>query len=123
MKKKVTIKGINSKKIDTKYGEKDTLNICVDDKDGNEQWLNGWKGKANQNWSKGDEVEVEIYKNDKGYMNYKVVEPSLNDIMEKLENIERMLQDKRVADANQTVGSNKEPEPETPTDDSDGLPF
>jgi len=75
---------VKIKKIyrDTKQGKNGSFkvcNICVAGNDGQDIWLGGFDNKVNQGWNEGDTVEVEVWKNEQGYWQYKT--PSLSEII------------------------------------------
>ena len=95
----VTISRIFRGTKDTRYGEKKTVAIQVEEdtvkdvngtergtkkEDGTPNWLSTFNTAGTENWKDGDKVDVEITEN-KGYLNFK---PSVEDLEKRVKRLE-----------------------------------
>lgn len=124
MKTTVTIKKKSSKMVDTKYGAKKKYNIQVLTSKNRELWVDGFANSVSDDWTEGQTVEMDIESreyNGKTYYGFKT--PKLEQIiLEKLENIERILMGNVPMPKAMVHQAEEEPLPEDEPIDDD-LPF
>lgn len=60
----VTIKVKKSKTVKTKYGEKTKYDLLCIGKSGTETWVSVWGGQETDGWREGQEVSLELEKNE-----------------------------------------------------------
>lgn len=82
MLKKVTVEAVkHTDRVSSKTGKKFvSCGICIKDKDGQDMWLNGFGDSITQSLQKGQEVELEIYKDEKYGWQFKT--PKKTDMLE-----------------------------------------
>jgi hypothetical protein len=93
--KKLKIKRLKAGMVKTKFGDKQTINICVAGPKG-DFWINGFASQGNAAWKEGDEVEILVTSkkvNDKIYFNYRlpsnaVTRTEFDDLKRRVINIE-----------------------------------
>lgn len=117
--KKVKIKEIDTKTVETKYGEKQKIDIKVPGKEG-DYTLSGFANSVNRTWKVGDTVEVEIETrevNGKTYYNYKVPgvgkgdnSKIIQDILGRIKAIEARLEKLEQMDASECSEETEEDE-------------
>ena len=116
--KEITIEKIAKRTINTKYGEKEQVNIKPKNSD---TWINGFKNKTNAQWNEGDTVKIDAWStenNGKTFYNYKTVEVTNDEIKEQLDRIEALLtqpKQEQPAEQNDTFDDK--------VDNDDDLPF
>lgn len=80
--KKVRLEQVSVQPFEGKFGPTNKVGIKVKNKNGEDQWINGFM-KNHPSWQQGDEVELEIFQkeyNGKQYWNFK--EPKKEDVLE-----------------------------------------
>ena len=81
----VTLKAINHKTKTGSKGDFESVGILIDNKQGEETWINGFGSAQTKSWNKGDRVAVNIFQKGE-YWNFTPVSSDalLVEILEKL---------------------------------------
>jgi len=69
--KTITVDKINYKEFDGKFGKSFKVGILTRDKNGQDQWINGFC-KYIPKWKQGDEVELDLYNDEKWGLQFKI---------------------------------------------------
>ena len=90
---KITIaKILNQDKVSKAGKPYQSCSIKTIDKNGQEVWLNGFSNETTKMWQDGQEVELEIYKDEfNGKVSWKFKEPKVRSIFAELDEIKSML--------------------------------